>query len=78
MRDPEDQIDSRDDGEDDEPEPEEDVDLLVDNVQWQHTESVVTLVGAAGSKLVKTAFGDLKQKLSLSISGNNFAVYHES
>ena len=54
--------DAGDGGDHDEPEPEEDVDLLVDDVQRQDTESVMSLSGAAGTKLVKTALGDLKQK----------------
>ena len=51
-----------DGGEEDEPEPEEDVDLLVDDVQRKDTKPVMSLGGAAGTKLVKTALGDLKQK----------------
>ena len=54
--------DAGDGGHQDKPEPEEDIDLLVNNVQWQHAEAVVSLGGAAWSILVKTAFGDLKQK----------------
>lgn len=38
-----DQADARDDGHDDEPEPQEDVDLLVEDVKGQHAEAVVSL-----------------------------------
>ena len=54
--------DASDGGHHNEPEPEEDVDLLIDDVQRQDTEPVMSLGGAARTKLVKTALGDLKQK----------------
>ena len=44
-----------DDGEDDEPEPEEDVDLLVDDVHAQHAEGVETLDRTGASVLVEDA-----------------------
>ena len=55
-------LDGRDDGEDDEPEPEEDVDLLVDDVQGQHAETVEALHCARRSELVEGAFCNLKNK----------------
>ena len=54
--------DPRDGGDSDEPEPEEDVDLLVDDVQRQNTKTIMSLGGATRTKLVKTALGDLKRK----------------
>ena len=56
---PEDQVDSGDDRQDDEPEPEEDVDLLVDNVHAQHAEGVEPLDGAGASELVEGALSHL-------------------
>jgi len=49
-----------DDGEDDEPEPEEDVDLLVDDVHAQHAECVETLDRAGASVLVEDTLGHLE------------------
>ncbi len=49
-----------DDGEDDEPEPEKDVDLLVDDVHAQHTEGVETLDRTGASVLVEDTLGHLE------------------
>jgi hypothetical protein len=38
-----DKDDATDDGQKDEPKPEEDVNFLIDNVQWQDAESIVFL-----------------------------------
>ena len=62
-----DEEDAGDGGDDDEPEPEEDVDLLVDDVEGQNAETVMPFRGAAWPELVETAFGNLKQTISLSI-----------
>ena len=55
-------LDGGDDGEDHEPEPEEDVDLLVDDVERQHAETVEALHCARRSKLVEGAFCHLENK----------------
>ena len=49
----------RHDGQEDEPEPEEDVDLLVDDVEREDAETVELLDGSRGSELVEGAFGHL-------------------
>ena len=59
--------DASDGGDYNEPEPEEDVDLLVDDVEGQNAETVMPFRGAAWPELVETAFGNLKQTISLSI-----------
>ena len=51
-------------GHEDEPEPQEDVDLLVDDVERQDAEAVVFVDGARGSVLVKCALGHLGEDLS--------------
>ena len=43
----------------DEPEPEKDVDLLVDDVEGEDAEAVVLLHGAGGAELVERALGHL-------------------
>ena len=53
--DPVDDDEEAKDGERDEPEPEEDVDLLVDDVEGQDAEGVVLLHLAGGSELVEGA-----------------------
>ena len=55
---PDDEVDGGDDGEDDEPEPEHDVDLLVEDVHAQHAERVEPLDGARASVLVEDALRD--------------------
>ena len=50
-------VEGGDEGEDDEPEPERDVDLLVDDVQSEDTQSVQLLDGSRGSVLVESALG---------------------
>ena len=47
------------DGKDDEPEPKEDVNLLVDDVEGQNANAVKLLNASGGSELVKSALGDL-------------------
>ena len=44
------------DGQEDEPEPESDVDLLIDDVQTKHTQSIVLLDGSRGTVFVKCTF----------------------
>ena len=56
-----------DDGEDDEPEPEEDVDLLVDDVHAQHAEGVETLDRAGASVLVEDALCHLMDQKNISL-----------
>ena len=55
-------MDGGPDGDDDVPQPEEDVDLLVDDVHGQDAEAVVALHGARGTVLVECALGDLKDE----------------
>ena len=50
------------DGEDDEPEPEHDVDLLVDDVQGKDAHGVVSLNCAGGTIFVEGALGDSVKK----------------
>ena len=57
-------LDGRDDGEDDEPEPEEDVDLLVDDVERKYTETVESLYCSRGSEFVECTFRNLGENLS--------------
>ena len=57
-----DYLDGGDDGEDDEPEPEEDVDLLVNDVQGKNTKTIKLLDSTRRTKLVELAFGHLKFK----------------
>lgn len=52
-----DDVDAGDDGEDDEPEPESDIDLLVDDVESQDTHGVVFLDCAGGSIFVEGTLG---------------------
>jgi len=47
-------------GKQDEPEPQEDVDLFIDNVQRQNTESIVLLNCARDTVLVESALGHLE------------------
>ena len=51
-------VEGRDEGEDDEPEPESDVDFLVDDVQTEHTQGVHLLDGSRGSVFVESTLGD--------------------
>ena len=57
-----DQVEGGEDGEDDVPEPEADVDLLVDDVQGEHAHRVVHLDRAGGTVLVEVALGDPGRK----------------
>lgn len=50
---------------DDEPEPEEGVDLLVDDVEGHHAHCVVRLYRARRSVLVERALGHLERGVSL-------------
>ena len=52
-------LDASYDGNDDKPEPEEDVNLLVDDVEGQNANAVKLLNASGGSELVKSALGDL-------------------
>ena len=52
-------VDGGDDGEEDEPEPDEDVDLLVDDVERQDAETVDGLDCARGAVLVERALRHL-------------------
>jgi len=52
-------LDTSDDGEDDEPEPEEDVDLLVDDVEREDAQTVELLHRPGRTKLVECALGHL-------------------
>ena len=53
-------LDTSDDGQDDEPEPEEDVDLLVDDVEREDAETVKLLHRPGRTKLVECALGHLE------------------
>ncbi len=55
-------LDAGENGDDDEPEPEEDVDLLVDDVERQHTQCVEFLDSAGSTELVELALGHLAIK----------------
>ena len=52
-------MNSRDDSNEDEPKPEEDIDLLVDDVERKNAETVNSLYGARGTILVERAFSHL-------------------
>ena len=54
-----DEEDAGDGGDDDEPEPEEDVDLLINDVEGQHAQAVMSLRGATRPELVEAALGHL-------------------
>ena len=53
-------LDSGDDGNDNEPEPEENINLLVDNVQWQYAQCVKLLDCSGGTKLVELTLCHLR------------------
>ena len=53
-------LDTSDDGQDDEPEPEEDVDLLVDDVEREDAQTVELLHRPGRTKLVECALGHLE------------------
>ena len=53
--------DDGDGGQDDEPEPQEDVDLLVHDVDGQHADGVVDLQRAGGAVLEEAALGDARE-----------------
>ena len=59
LEDPEDEVAGGDDGEGDEPEPEEDVDLLVEDVHAEDAEGVEPLDGSGPAILVEDALGHL-------------------
>ena len=61
---PVDEDESGDDGQEDHPEPEEDVDLLIDDVQGKHTQAVLFLNSSRRTILVESALGHLKRKSS--------------
>ena len=52
-------LDTSDDGQDDEPEPEKDVDFLVDDVEGEDAEAVELLHRSGRTKLVECALGHL-------------------
>ncbi len=54
---------SGDDGDDDQPEPDEDVDLLVDDVERENAEAVFLLDGAGGTVVVEGTLGHLGEDL---------------
>ena len=54
-------MNSCDQGEEDEPEPDEDIDFLVDDVEREDTETILGLHTATRSILVESTFGHLKQ-----------------
>ena len=56
---PVDEPDTGDRGQEDEPEVEEDVDLLIDDVEGQHAQAVMPLSGATRPELVEAALGHL-------------------
>ena len=58
-----DQVDRRQHGQDDEPEPQEHEDLLVDDVQGEDAHGIVDLDGAGASVLVEGALGDPGENL---------------
>ena len=60
---PDHEVDGGPNGESDEPEPQEDVDLLVDDVHGQDAEAVLALDRARGTVLVEGALGHLYQQL---------------
>ena len=58
-------MESSDQGQNDEPKPEEDVDFLIDNVHAQDTEGIKSLDGSRTSVLVEDAFGHLNKIIKL-------------
>ena len=56
---------ARDQSNGDKPEPQEDIDLLVDDVESEDAETVLVLDGARGTILVEGALGHLGLKLNL-------------
>ena len=54
-------MNGRPNGQSDEPEPEEDEDLLVDDVHGQDAQTVFVLNGAWGTVFVESAFRHLKR-----------------
>jgi hypothetical protein len=55
-------VDGGPDGESDEPEPEEDVDLLVDDVHGEDAETVLVLNRSRGTVVVERALGHLEER----------------
>ena len=60
-------LDGGDDGHDDEPEPQEHVDLLIDDVERKHAETVKLLNGSRMAKFVECTFGYLTFKYSYTL-----------
>ena len=56
---PEAEVDTSPDGKADEPEPEEDVDLLVDDIEGKNAEAVFPLDSSRRTELVESTFCDL-------------------
>jgi hypothetical protein len=52
-----------DNGDDDQPEPDEDVDLLVDDVEREHAEAILLLDSAGGTVVVEGTLGHLGEDL---------------
>ena len=61
--DPVDECQPWDDGDDDQPEPDEDVDLLVDDVQRENAEAVFLFDGSGGTVVVEGTLGNLGKYL---------------
>ena len=65
---------ARHNSKDDEPEPEEDVDLLIDDVKWEDTEPVKLLDSSRRTKLVKSALGHLNVVLLVDVEMKEMGV----
>ena len=61
-------LDGGDDGHDDEPEPQEDVDLLIDDVERKHAETVKLLNCSRRTEFVKRALRHLDTNISQSLT----------
>ena len=62
------------DGKDDEPEPKEDVNLLVDDVQRENTEPVELLHRARGTELVEGALRHLHNHRNVAVDRVNYSL----
>ena len=67
-------LDGGDDGHDDEPEPQEDVDLLIDDVERKHAEAVKLLNCSRRTEFVKRALRHLNTNISQSLTQNYLVV----
>jgi len=67
-------VNSRDDSNEDEPKPEEDIDLLVDDVERKNAETVNSLYGARGTILVERAFSHFWKDVSHRVE--SLTVWH--